>query len=392
MQTQPANVWARAQIEPRSALALRLVVACALLLVVPLPLAAQSGSGETGTEAGLQTIRVVLVGAEPVSTFSRRLASWFASTTRVTVRNESRLDADRILGPKDESGVYVWIELRSSALGRVYFVVSEKNARQRFLVRDVALENGLDELGVERLAQVIYSSVLALWQGRVQSPQAEVERRLASSADAKSEVVSAASSTAAAAEPSPSEPLQQPPCPSPGYALSAGYGLNARGDEGPAHGPQLWAALLGGCVSVRFGGYLSARYLIPVERSVDDVSLSLTGGRMRLGGLLEHIVSKAFRLEVGGGVGGDVVRYEPTASAGLEAARGATEVRPVVTLLIGSRFLAGVGGIAVFGELDMQLEDTHYDVSRRAGLQTVLAPWQLQPGVSALICFDGPNP
>ena len=402
---------------------LRVAVACALLLAVPVPLAAQSDAGSTGVGGQIRAIRVVLVGTEPPFAFSERLASWFGPATRIIVRNEPRLDANRIVGPKDQSGVYVWVEQRSFAVARIYFAVSEGDGRQRFVVRDVVLERGLDELGVERLTHVVYSSVVALWQRRIESSQAEVERQLASSAAAATDAApttapanadrhgESAATEPAAAEPAagqgtsrhgyalsaasePVAPEQAHPaaCPSPHLALGAGYGLNARGDEGPAHGPQLWAALLGGCPAIRLGGYVSARYLIPVDRSANDVAVRLTGGRMRLGGLLQGVVTETFRIEVGAGFGTDIVRYEPSASAGLEARPGETEMRPVATLLVGSRFLAGIGGIALVGELDVQLQDIHYDVSRPAGLQIVLAPWQVQPGFSALMRFDSPNP
>src|SRR3954453_23771525 len=126
--------------------------------------------------AALRTVHVVLVGdaaLDPV--LGQRIASWFdPGAFRVELELAPRLDAQRILAPAPLYGAEVWVTVRPQG-ARIYFVRGAKERRTvAYLVRDMQLERGLDEMGAERVGEAIHFSVLALLEGHASSEREEV--------------------------------------------------------------------------------------------------------------------------------------------------------------------------------------------------------------------------
>ena len=382
-----------------------LLAICLVLGGWACPSAAEPTQAGQRPETLPPAVQVVRVGPEPPTSFLERLQSWFVPRTVVTLSEAGSLSAEQVLASPSADGVQVWLDLRESTAAHAYFVVSSQ-PRPRFLIRDIPFEHGLDEIGLERLVQAIYSSTLAFWEGRAESPQTEIERRLGDPTPSTEDARGLPAPTAPVAGPgmavSPSIPplaAQAPalrPEPEPGaachYFVGWGYGITSRGPERPAHGPALWGALLWGERRTTLGVWLSAQYLVPITAQAPGLELTLTGARVRIGPVLAHRLGGLFTGEAGGGIGGDVVRYETAADAGLRALPPTTEFRPVASLYAAGRLAFGGGHVAFGTDLHVQLQKTRYSVRTTSGPDYVLIPWRVQPGIFVLLCFEGTRP
>ena len=114
---------------------------------------------------------VVIQDERVVDALQSKTLSWFGgSMTRVKTRQEARLDPAVVLAPSPIAGVRVWIVPRNTTTVWLYFVVqAESGGMPRYLVHELLLDNGLDELGLEQVAQVVYFASQALWAGQLQS-------------------------------------------------------------------------------------------------------------------------------------------------------------------------------------------------------------------------------
>ena len=99
-----------------------------------------------------------------------RIGSWFHAPTAVNITKLSRLEASSVFAPSGEVGMRIWAIVLSTSSAHIVFAV-EQGAGQapRYLVHDMDLEHGLDELAIEQLSQVVYMSAMALWAGNVES-------------------------------------------------------------------------------------------------------------------------------------------------------------------------------------------------------------------------------
>ena len=134
-------------------------------------------AGEAAHEGAPAWVLLVLVDPSSDADLVERTASWFDSSTLVASSHKVTVKPRDVLATKTEGGVTIWITHPGAEQVRLYFVVGSGQAR-RFLVRSVPLPHGLGEVGRERLAQVTYSSAVALWQGSVGSETPEMLEQL----------------------------------------------------------------------------------------------------------------------------------------------------------------------------------------------------------------------
>jgi hypothetical protein len=342
-------------------------------------------------------VNVFVVGSELGSSFAGRVQSWFSGRTRVDFVSAPALRADVILSPKPPDVVEVWLDVRVQNAAHVYLVVSGPTG-ERCLLRDVELAQGLDELGREQLAQVIYSAVLAVWEGRDQSARGELERRLGVT-------------PAVASDSKHGSPIRSPVAPrfakgetdarraaraSNGTSVYGGYGASWRGEERLAHGPELWGTLWERHGATRLGGLAVARYLLPVHARADDITLTLTGARLQIGVSAERELGEAFRAAAGASLGAVWVHYRPevrgNASPSLHAASDEWELRPVAGVFVAVTARVGPVELALVPELDLPLTRTRYAVSQRGTLLSLFEPWMVQPGLAVLGGWSTPHP
>ena len=258
-------------------------------------------------------------------------------------------------------------------------------------MRELLLDNGFDELGLEQVAQVIYLSSQALWSGQAQSTRRQFEDRLA-----LVERVSRGSLAGWTSQ-SPVKPTHSMN----DEAKSAshrsnwvvqpeiGYSLRLQGHEGIAQGPLVALRVVRAPDDTQIGGRLVAQLLLPHQQRGGPVELDLRGYSLRTsfwtcGSERAGLTPTA---EIGPGI--DLVRYSASATVdqGLKPVGAQWELRPIVWLAVG---MQGGHSPVRFGlqtSIALQLLDTHYDLADGHQRTRLLTAWLLQPGFSAQATF-----
>lgn len=368
----------------------------------------------SSVEVRAHTIRVIWVGAEPPDAFAQGLASWFQVRPIIELESSSVLRLVESSAAKDASFTSVWLDLRQLPRVRLYFIAAPRGAASKYLLHESLLEAGLSELGIEQLAQAVYSSLIALEEGNARSSFSDLERSAAETATQlsesgrtpkKTDTSSTSSKSASPRVPSRALGPYENAAPQrlsvprdPGHsddfawhlALGQGYGAALRGGEGIAHGPTLWAMLGQSSRSLRLGGFVAARYTLPVEREAQRVSVRLDGFQFRCGPTQETSLGRGIWLSFGVGLGVDAMRAEPrTSDASKLALKGGWYDRGVATAFVALSIPTAIGGLVFKGDVDVQLHDNHYDLVTHTGArQRLIVPSRIQPGFTILLRFD----
>jgi hypothetical protein len=319
-------------------------------------------------------VEIVLVGrAGSDALLDERIQSWFGPETVLSITRERVLMVENVLEGRSSRGVTVWVTLRSRNEARLYFAAaSEAEEPTRYLLRDVPLNDGLDEIGSERVAQVVHSSVTALIDDSADVvPRLEIERELAPPPPPPPPTT-----TGARVDAPPPEPRERVQPLSFSALTGAFYRASFAGDEGFPHGPGL--ALGGALERGAFGAGAVARsqYVWPHLVRIDDVDVELTELSMRLGGRGGfRSRSLTLDLEVGGGV--TWVRYDPeaTGSGPLPAPRD-TDERFFWFASAGIRHALGLFQVGGRLELELYPALSHYelDSGRELAVSSRLRP------------------
>ncbi|HEY6079552.1 MAG TPA: hypothetical protein VIW29_12145 [Polyangiaceae bacterium] len=335
-------------------------------------------------------VEVVLVGTlgdDPV--FASRVTSWFdPERFQVRVRRAPFLEPQQVLSPSSDAAVHVWVTLHDKTLARLYFAsAGDSAAGTGYFLRELRLENGLDEIGAEHVAEVLNLSTQAFLEREAQSARELVEETL------KTEV--APEPRAATAAPSVAEPSPAPPPPrdtasrsepARSWGARVGYGLSYRANEGTWHGPSaafelaLWRKL---------GLRIAAQGALPVtQRELEPLEVRFYGVAFVLAASLRHALGAGIDLKWFGGPALDVVRYEPVRSLSSDYAVGqaATEARPGLT--------AGVGAlwgkwpvVALVAQVTLPFTKTHYDVVRDGAREVIGRASPVVPSLGVEIGF-----
>ena len=341
-------------------------------------------------------VTVVLVGLPDLPSFPDRLHSLFETGTVLNIEIQPTLDPDRILRSRDGTSAEAWIALRDDRVARIYFVVStELGSDQRFLVRDVVLKGGLDELGKEQVAAVVHSSIVALREGELRTGRAEIERELGSRVRPHEPRTRSAEAGTAARGPRHERQTRHGRNPSPAgrdweIAAGLGYGANWRGGEPPAHGVQASLSVLKSSADPRIGAFLSARHLLRSSVDASTLTLTLDGVRFRAGPALRSRLAANLAVEIGLGGGIDWVRYAASGRGTVVAIRGSDELRGAASAYSGLSYQLAPLAVMLLAEVDVALQNTHYDIVTPAGRDTVLKAAPFQPGLSLLLLWTSP--
>jgi len=261
---------------------------------------------------------------------------------------------------------------------RLYFATARGH---RFLLRDVPLQTGIDEVGREQLAQVVVTSANAFAENRANTNVEEVKRALSTPVQ-KNEVLGQG-------EP----PLTPPPIirPNP-WALRVGalYGLTMEKTDNWRHGPGvvLGAAHQWPRFRITFG--LMGQYLWP--DTVTATTLAITSHtsvyRTALG--VERTWARIGALGLGLGFGVDRVAVQPGSarSPGVVLRSTDTFLRPALALdAKGTLLQSGVSWSAILGA-SVYLSRTEYDVLNDGQPQTEYAPLPVQPHVAVEVGWN----
>jgi hypothetical protein len=406
MQNQRVRNWS---VRGDSRFATGLLV-LALFLFALAARAEPSGAARSNTAGFAQRIEIFLVGAlgrDP--TLARRVTSRFHRTNfQVTASFAPKLDVDRVLEPRGNSVLQVWVVLAGETPARLYFTFTEPHERRTlYLLRDLRLEQGLDEIGAERIAEVLHLSVLALIEGQAESGREELEDTLARDASTLSERDPSPKprSTASAVPP---RPKSLPPAsettrgdmgdrlasgrrPRGGAAktrtfhFGLGYGGSFRGDEGLWHGPRGSVHLLGSLL----GAAIFVEGAIPTTHTFDTIDVRTYGASAAL--LVEHphAFTPGISAEAFLGPGIDIVHYEPRPSpdSAVTVGKDATEGRPKI--IAGATLILGRAAprVSVVCAASIAFTRTHYDVVLDGQNQVVARPWVVFPMAGAELRF-----
>jgi hypothetical protein len=348
------------------------------LLLAPAHVEANEAPAPVVNKLPPRVTLAVVGSASKLGLLEVRLASWFRfQPTKLTVRRADAVDAHEVLSPVGEADVRVWLVPRGSDTHRLFFTVIERvGSMPRYLVRDVTLDGGFDELGVEQVAQVIYLSSAALWAGTLESSREEVELRL---------------DREPAAPPPPVAPESAPKS-APATldnVLGFEYTLRFAGDEGTSHGP---AATLGVTLPIgeqAIGARVQAGLILPDSIEKRGIALNLRGASFSLAALLSQPVFERVSAAAELGLGLDVVRYRVDAITDptLIAARSETESRPFVRLRAGLIRNVGHVRLGIAAGTAIQLLRTHYDVIDEGRRQPWLTPWRVQPELAGSVTW-----
>lgn len=354
---------------------------CALLATPPASAHAEQASPPSAPPSRdrgpIPRIDLAIVGAVANGdAISGRVLSFFTgeNTTSQTRRIEL-LDPNEVFAPAGFAGVRVWLSMPEATTARLVFAVQEEaSALPRFLVRDVTLDGGLDEVGQEQLAQVVYLSAQALWAGTVETSQQEVEASLARSRQG----TASSSKARPKARSSPPEPA------TPSFEFGPEYVLRNHGDEGLSHslGATFGASLP--LAGFRPGARLHVGFTFPRSAEKESLRLELGGGNARVGLAPAWRLSQSVWMTTEAGPGLDLVRFSPTFDESAVAPEESRwDFRPFVYAGVELRWALHGLSLGLGALLAVQLQRTHYDVADDAARSEVLVPAVVQPALSA---------
>lgn len=302
------------------------------------------------------SVRVHVIGElGDDATFEQRVRSWFEPEGyRVSVESAAYLEPRRVLAPEQGALVDAWITLRGARAARLYFVSADpETGRAKYLLRDLELQNGLDEVAAEALSQAVHWSAVALLEGQLVTSREQVEASL--------QVAPATTPAPVPRKVDPAPPSRGVERPRLHYDGSLGYALALAGDEGVAHGPRLAAF-------ADFETWLAQARLqawLPHSHQLSSARLELDGGSVSMFGGVRLWQRGWLSLTAFGGASLEWIRFTASGAPPFTPEPSAAELRP--SLSIGARFAWGTGPrVVLVPELSLSLRRSRYEVAHGA--------------------------
>jgi ribosomal protein L11 len=351
------------------------------------------------------TAVVVLVGATAQTADLADLLTELLGRKGVAVRlvQERTFRAADLLAPGDERerSVSVFIEVPSDRVARLSF---RGPRAARFLLRELGLRNGLDDVGREAVAQVVESSVAVLLSFSSEG----MSRDEANATLARAPSPPPAPGTVVDLGPRPALPAR-PPAALPAAAIATDvtpairqaparavwrgwlaprYSAAYAGPElGPAHGPGAEAAL------ERSGVRLLMRARLVAERRFVQVITSpqlnadVHDDSLRLLFELGWAPRASQAVSLGLGFGADLTAIEPGAALvpDVTPAGATTHVVPVTRAELRYEIGGAAWRVAALLFADASLFDTHYDIVRAGTTERLATPWWVRPGAAVAV-------
>jgi len=283
----------------------------------------------------------------------------------------------------------VWLD-ESSADERSFAFVSVRDRHRaqlyfrgphgrRFLLRELTLRAGLDEVGRELIARVVETSTVALMSSSEGVTRDEARAELALATEAQ---------TQPAPAPPPSVPVEQPKQAAPREPerrWNMLLGVRALGQwTGADLGARIGLGLEAGARFrtagwLRIGGRLSAELALPQQLEAEGVDASVLAVPLRIGVDVGSDLGLFFGLSTGVDI--EQLSPERTADSELMLARASTELTPTSRAelryeLALSRSLY----LALSALIDVPWTAAHYDVQQDGTLKHLATPWRVQPG------------
>jgi len=323
--------------------------------------------------------------------------------TNIDFARATRFDPEELFSAREAAGnvlAFVQIDDDDAHLARLYF---SGPRGERFLVRRVALSNGLDAVGRELIAQAVASSVSALLRSpdglNREQASAEVARETAAARQSSSSPQPLADPPAPPASPSPPSPSPSdrtnPPSATTEAAKNRAFHVFAGiryliQIAGPAltlgHGPGLELGV--GTSSPRL---LRVRLVVdrsfPQELQVSELSATVQNTALRaiLDASLPLTPRQFALIALGGGI--DLTRIDPGAAqtASVTPATARTHATAALRTELRYEFREPRWYFAIAACADIVLSRTHYDLQVNGNAERVATPWQLRPGANTAL-------
>lgn len=289
------------------------------------------------------------------------------------------LDAREVLTPDPEAPpalARVWIEAGEERT-TLYLVDGDW---ERILVRHVPLEDGLDEVGREQVAHIVYAAVEALIAGA----------RIGLTRDqARQELGVPAPPPPPEPPPPPPEPPPPPPEPPPPSELSGDVSFGYLGQlfaDGATlrHAVGARGALLVGRRSPRLALSFAVDFFPTTGHEGAGVQLGLRSWVLRFEAGVDFELSESTSVRATGGLGVDLTSVEPAGAgdAPIRLSEAFDAVGPLLVLRGGVHqqiweWLGVSGGLL----LDVDLVDARYVVAGEDGDLPVIDPWLVRPSL-----------
>jgi hypothetical protein len=305
------------------------------------------------------------------------------NATRATAV-DPRTVIDRPAGAPD-AFVHVWIDLAVENQVTLYFVDS---AWERVLIRKVKLENDLDAVEREEIAQIVRSSVEALLSGATIGITRDEARDLLVPKEK--------------AEPEPKPPVVTPiakpkPIPRPAPIDDPARMEVGAFYEGELyantlwHGPGLFAGMhVPAPDPLGLGGRLTLQYRAPATVEGDQLGARIQAIALRA---IAHARYQTEHLGAAGGVGlgADITSTDPTNLTGNASPENARwDVVPVFRALGSGGLVFGSLGIWSVVGLDVDLVETNFTSVRGGQNQTAIDVALVRPffGIDVTLALD----
>jgi hypothetical protein len=363
--------------------------AFAVMAAAP-PVRAQE-SGSRPREARQLRVQVTLVGPAGQSAgFDELLVEWLRrEASSIELIREPSLRSDMILAPAPTQGVLrIWVVVTSPHQAFLYLADPEGT---RFLVREAPLNNGLDEVGREQIAQILLASTQAFLERRASSTRKEVVDSLAAAppADSNQPDVHAAPLLAPLTPvpthtTAPVGPGARPLARSEWRArLGASYGVSFRGPEGVGHGPGLLAGVSHVGHRLRWDGTAKGQYQFASTGHGTSMEISTTVVALRLTAAVEARALDWLGVgaELGGGV--DYVSFEARRQPGYTPRSPSTDLRPMMLAALRMTIPLRDVRVSIAGGVTCALSTRHYDLVVDGTPRADLYPLPVQPTLGA---------
>jgi hypothetical protein len=336
-------------------------------------------------EARGSAIDIVVVGSEnDVVALSSTLGPNDFRGAGARIRRDERLNLDALLrAGGSDALVRCYVDLSTSGRADLYF--ADRDA-ERFLLRRVALPDGLDDVGRETLGEVLTLSVLALLDHDAATLNRDEARALIEEQRPQAETVR---------QPRMAEDELELEAERPASRSSAAIGLepyySARifaSEAVLSHGPGLDIGWVAGAGSATHAAWLGVAY--ELERELHADPASMTWSTLTLRGAYEHLspVGAAVALGARAGAGIDWLRFTPGlgTNESVELRGESVTTSLLLHLGVGARVALGTrlhASLRVFA--DFYPTRARYSVERVNGDGVdvdVLEPFRMRPGVT----------
>jgi hypothetical protein len=359
---------------------------------------ARADSPETPT--GARAV-VVLVGATAQTGDLPGLLTELLGRDGIAVEivREPTFRAADLLAPGDggRRSVSVFIEVPSDRVARLSF---RGPRAERFLLRELGLRDGLDDVGREAVAQVVESSIDALMSFSLEGMSRDEARATLASAPSPPP----APGTVVDRGPRPAKPAGTPAAPeAAGTVVATGGARGAvaawRGwlaarysavyegpDLGVGHGPGLEAGLerSGPRVFLRARLVGERRFAQVITSPELDADVQDDVARLLID--LGWAPGAKQALAFGVGFGIDAIAIQPGAARAPDVTPAAATTHVVPVMRTELRYEVGGdawrAGVVLFA--DVSLYATHYDLARADTVERLATPWPVRPGAAVV--------